>query len=139
MTARMRLWLILTLPLAAGGCASMRVRPWDRDLLADPAMQFNPNPMEQAADGSRSMRRPVSCSATRTPATRSRMGCSTSPQACCAASGHSTGATACLPKSRSANSFALSDGPVSSARSGDASRYVIRNGKRLGPGPPPAA
>lgn len=34
----------------AGGCAAMRVRPWDRDLLAEKKMRFNPSPMENAVD-----------------------------------------------------------------------------------------
>jgi hypothetical protein len=32
------------------GCAAMRVKPWDRDLLAEPEMRFNPQPMENAVD-----------------------------------------------------------------------------------------
>jgi hypothetical protein len=35
---------------ALGGCAAMRVHPWDRDLLADPAMSFDPDPMFGAID-----------------------------------------------------------------------------------------
>ena len=34
--------------LLAGGCAS--VQPWDRDLLAEKKMSFNPSPMMQAID-----------------------------------------------------------------------------------------
>jgi hypothetical protein len=33
-----------------GGCAAMTVKPWDRDLLAEPAMSFRPLPLEAAAD-----------------------------------------------------------------------------------------
>jgi hypothetical protein len=33
-----------------GGCASMRVRPWDRDLLAEKKMAYVPSPMESAID-----------------------------------------------------------------------------------------
>ncbi len=33
-----------------GGCASMRVKPWDRDLLAQPQMSFDPVPMMTAID-----------------------------------------------------------------------------------------
>ncbi len=33
-----------------GGCAAMSVKPWDRDLLAEPAMSFQPLPLEAAAD-----------------------------------------------------------------------------------------
>jgi hypothetical protein len=38
--------------LASGltGCAAMRVRPWDRDLLAEKKMSFNPHPLEMAVD-----------------------------------------------------------------------------------------
>lgn len=44
------LWLavILALPLLAGGCAT--VKPWDRDLLAEKEMTFNPCPMLHAID-----------------------------------------------------------------------------------------
>jgi hypothetical protein len=43
---------VLTLALlgAAGGCAANRVKPWDRDLLAEPAMKFAPCPMLSAID-----------------------------------------------------------------------------------------
>lgn len=33
-----------------GGCASMGVQPWERDLLAQPSMQLNENPMMTALD-----------------------------------------------------------------------------------------
>ncbi|MCA9728842.1 MAG: DUF4266 domain-containing protein [Candidatus Eisenbacteria bacterium] len=33
-----------------GGCASMQVRPWDRDLLSEPEMSFDPDPMMGAID-----------------------------------------------------------------------------------------
>ena len=33
-----------------GGCATMGVQPWERDLLAEPAMQVDPNPMQSAYD-----------------------------------------------------------------------------------------
>jgi hypothetical protein len=32
------------------GCATVRVQPWDRDLLSEKAMNFNPLPMERAID-----------------------------------------------------------------------------------------
>jgi hypothetical protein len=32
------------------GCAAMSVKPWDRDLLAEPAMNFQPVPVEAAVD-----------------------------------------------------------------------------------------
>ena len=44
----LRLGLALALPVAAGGCAT--VRPWDRDLLAEPRMSFIPSPMLHAID-----------------------------------------------------------------------------------------
>jgi hypothetical protein len=34
----------------AGGCASTKVRPWDRDLLAEKKMQYIPCPMVHAVD-----------------------------------------------------------------------------------------
>ncbi len=36
--------------LAAGGCAATAVKPWDRDLLAQPRMRFAPQPMVSAID-----------------------------------------------------------------------------------------
>jgi len=51
MTAR-RSWktwiLAAALAAAAGSCAT--VRPWDRDLLADKKMRFEPSPMSGAVD-----------------------------------------------------------------------------------------
>jgi hypothetical protein len=46
------LWIVL-LGLGGalfGGCASMRVEPWDRDLLSQPQMSFDPVPMMSAID-----------------------------------------------------------------------------------------
>jgi hypothetical protein len=40
--------VVLVLSGAAGGCAT--VKPWDRDLLAKPEMQFVPCPSLQAVD-----------------------------------------------------------------------------------------
>jgi hypothetical protein len=40
--------LLLALPLAGTGCAT--VHPWDRDLLAEKKMSFNPHPMLRAVD-----------------------------------------------------------------------------------------
>ncbi len=34
----------------ASGCAATAVKPWDRDLLAQKKMQFNPSPRETAVD-----------------------------------------------------------------------------------------
>ncbi len=46
--------LAVVLVVVAGalfaGCASMTVQPWDRDLLADPAMSFDSEPMLGAID-----------------------------------------------------------------------------------------
>ncbi|HKI82919.1 MAG TPA: DUF4266 domain-containing protein [Candidatus Krumholzibacteria bacterium] len=42
--------LVLGLGGAVSGCASMQVKPWDRDLLAEPQMSFNPEPMLSALD-----------------------------------------------------------------------------------------
>jgi hypothetical protein len=53
MTSPRRLpWLLpflLLAPLVAG-CASMSVKPWDRDLLAQKPMRFSALPMETAID-----------------------------------------------------------------------------------------
>jgi len=50
--ARIVLWAGLLAVGGAlfGGCASMKVEPWDRDLLAQPQMSFNPAPMMSAID-----------------------------------------------------------------------------------------
>lgn len=39
-----------TVILVVSGCSSMGVDPWDRDLLAKPAMAINSSPMDQAID-----------------------------------------------------------------------------------------
>lgn len=44
----LRLALALALPVLLGGCAT--VKPWDRDLLAEKGMKFNPSPMLHAID-----------------------------------------------------------------------------------------
>ncbi len=41
---------LLLLASSLTGCAAMRVRPWDRDLLAEKKMNFNPHPLELAVD-----------------------------------------------------------------------------------------
>jgi hypothetical protein len=49
---RARLWplaLVVASLALASGCAAM-VRPWDRDLLADPKMRLRPSPMMSAVD-----------------------------------------------------------------------------------------
>jgi hypothetical protein len=52
MTSPRGFWLLLLLVLAplAAGCASMSVKPWDRDLLAQKRMSFKALPMETAID-----------------------------------------------------------------------------------------
>lgn len=40
----------LTFAVLASGCAATAVKPWDRDLLAQPKMRFNPLPLEYAVD-----------------------------------------------------------------------------------------
>jgi len=42
--------LLLVVLGSAGGCAATRVRPWDRDLLAEKKMRYAPLPMETAVD-----------------------------------------------------------------------------------------
>jgi hypothetical protein len=45
--------LLLTLLLAVltlGGCSSMGVQPWERDILAEPGMQVDPDPVVTALD-----------------------------------------------------------------------------------------
>ncbi len=42
--------LLAAIAAASGGCAAMAVHPWDRDLLAEPRMSFNPLPIESAVD-----------------------------------------------------------------------------------------
>ena len=41
---------LLALLSLTGGCAATRVRPWDRDLLAEKKMRFDPLPLESAVD-----------------------------------------------------------------------------------------
>jgi hypothetical protein len=50
MTSRALVSLLVLLTLACAGCASSRIKPWDRDLLAQPEMRFNPCPMISAID-----------------------------------------------------------------------------------------
>jgi hypothetical protein len=45
-----RLTVLAVAAAFVGGCAAMKVHPWDRDLLAEPAMSFDPVPMLNAID-----------------------------------------------------------------------------------------
>ncbi|MEZ4648595.1 MAG: DUF4266 domain-containing protein [Candidatus Eisenbacteria bacterium] len=45
-----RLLILALSALLLSGCASMDVQPWDRDLLAEEAMSFSPEPMVTAID-----------------------------------------------------------------------------------------
>lgn len=38
------------LPLALAGCGSLGVKPWQREILARPAMALNASPMDAAID-----------------------------------------------------------------------------------------
>jgi len=42
--------LAVILAALATGCAANRIKPWDRDLLAEKHMQFTPCPMMSAID-----------------------------------------------------------------------------------------
>lgn len=46
----LRIALALLAASLAAGCAAARVKPWDRDLLAQPEMRFVPCPMISAID-----------------------------------------------------------------------------------------
>ncbi len=41
---------LLLAALAATGCSSLGVQPWERDLLAAPGMQLQPDPVVTALD-----------------------------------------------------------------------------------------
>ncbi len=45
-----RLAFALTAALAGGGCAHLGAKPWEHDLLAEPAMQLNAYPLQNAMD-----------------------------------------------------------------------------------------
>lgn len=45
---RWRWWWVVGLALSASGCAT--VKPWDRDLLAQPAMRLSPHSLLGAVD-----------------------------------------------------------------------------------------
>ncbi|HEX4152589.1 MAG TPA: DUF4266 domain-containing protein [Steroidobacteraceae bacterium] len=42
--------LLLGAGALASGCSSMGVKPWQRDVLAQDAMQLNANPLDRAID-----------------------------------------------------------------------------------------
>jgi hypothetical protein len=45
-----RIFLAAIVCLFAGGCSSLGVRPWERDVLAREDMQLNANPLDAAID-----------------------------------------------------------------------------------------
>ena len=45
-----RILLLAALSILAGGCAAMSVKPWDRDLLSEKKMSFDPLPMQSSVD-----------------------------------------------------------------------------------------
>jgi Domain of unknown function (DUF4266) len=50
-SARIGVMSVLLACLAlSSGCAATAVKPWDRDLLAQPKMRLIPHPMEHAID-----------------------------------------------------------------------------------------
>ena len=42
--------LLALLAALASGCAATAMKPWDRDLMAQPAMRLVPSPLEYAID-----------------------------------------------------------------------------------------
>lgn len=42
--------LLLAISILASGCAAMSVKPWDRDLLSQKKMSFDPQPLHSAVD-----------------------------------------------------------------------------------------
>lgn len=50
MSAAQRLLAGVLVLLAASGCSSMGVEPWDRDVLAKDEMQLTPDPVSAALD-----------------------------------------------------------------------------------------
>jgi hypothetical protein len=49
-TRRFRWVLLMALSGLSAGCAATAVKPWDRDLLSEKRMRFNPLPLETAVD-----------------------------------------------------------------------------------------
>ena len=54
MSTRLRrsaiLLVLAALAAAGGGCATAKVQPWDRDLIAKETMRFAPSKIESGAD-----------------------------------------------------------------------------------------
>jgi hypothetical protein len=50
MNRRRSLALLILVAGLAAGCASMRVQPWDRDLLSEKKMRYVPSPAESEVD-----------------------------------------------------------------------------------------
>jgi hypothetical protein len=46
---RVSLFLLITAAFLSG-CATLGVQPWERDLLAEPAMQVDPDPVQSGYD-----------------------------------------------------------------------------------------
>jgi len=46
----MKLTVLMILILGLSGCTSLGVKPWQRDLLAQPVMQLAENPIENGFD-----------------------------------------------------------------------------------------
>lgn len=47
---KIRLFSLFASLVFFSGCASMGVKPWEHDLLAQEAMQVDPNPMQSSFD-----------------------------------------------------------------------------------------
>lgn len=45
-----KFYLLLVLFALCSGCTGLGVKPWERDLLAEKAMQLDPNPTQSAFD-----------------------------------------------------------------------------------------
>ncbi|WP_028669910.1 DUF4266 domain-containing protein [Saccharospirillum impatiens] len=46
----MKMWISLMLLAVLTGCSSLGVKPWERDLLAQPDMQLISDPIEASLD-----------------------------------------------------------------------------------------
>jgi hypothetical protein len=49
-TDRLRFWCLLSGALFISGCASLGVKPWQRDVLARDEMRLDANPLDAAID-----------------------------------------------------------------------------------------